>query len=180
MELHGGKVGLESVEGQGSTFFFEIPLIKGDVDSFQDASRRCQLSQVITPLASVSARKTMLVLLVDDSALNRKMMNRLMVSKGHTCTEAEDGIDAVKLMSTGVVHFDLILMDNVMPNMSGPLATKAIRSLGFKGLIFGVTGNALPEDIAKFIAHGADAVLLKPLDVLKFDSVLAEFSLLGR
>ena len=103
-----------------------------------------------------------------------------MVSKGHTCTEAEDGSDAVELISTGVENIDLILMDNVMPNMSGPLATKVIRSLGFKGLIFGVTGNALPEDITEFIAHGADAVLSKPLDVLKFDSVLAEFSSLAR
>jgi DNA-binding NarL/FixJ family response regulator len=56
-------------------------------------------------------------------------------------------------------------MDFVMPVMTGPEATSKIRELGFYGLIVGVTGNALPEDVKTFERSGADAVLLKPLDV---------------
>lgn len=62
-------------------------------------------------------------------------------------------------------QFDLILCDNVMPNMNGPEAVKRIRDLGYKGPIFGVTGNVLPDDIADFIAHGANAVIEKPLKI---------------
>ena len=65
--------------------------------------------------------------------------------------------------------YSAILMDFVMPNMDGPTATKEIRSLGYTGLIFGVTGNTLVADIDYFIASGANQVLAKPLDMDVFD-----------
>jgi CheY-like chemotaxis protein len=60
--------------------------------------------------------------------------------------------------------FDAILMDSVMPVMTGPEATVRIRALGYTGLILGVTGNALPEDIEMFTKCGANAVLTKPVN----------------
>jgi CheY-like chemotaxis protein len=54
-------------------------------------------------------------------------------------------------------------MDYIMPNMSGPEATAKLRQLGYRGMVIGVTGNALPEDIAKFKRSGADHVLIKPI-----------------
>ena len=60
--------------------------------------------------------------------------------------------------------FDAILMDSVMPIMTGPEATARIRALGYTGLILGVTGNALPEDIEHFTKCGANAVLTKPVN----------------
>jgi CheY-like chemotaxis protein len=51
-----------------------------------------------------------------------------------------------------------------MPNMNGPEATNQIRKLGYKGPIFGVTGNALPSDMEIFIKAGASKVLIKPVD----------------
>ena len=60
--------------------------------------------------------------------------------------------------------FDVILMDSIMPRMSGPEATRVIRTqLRYHGSIIGVTGNVLAEDIEDFKRHGADAVLGKPL-----------------
>jgi signal transduction histidine kinase len=91
------------------------------------------------------------LLLVDDSYLNRKLLLKLMRKDGHNCEEAEDGLAAVAQVAyrmrcdieTGGQDpaFDVILMDNVMPNMDGPTATKKIRDMGYKGIIFGVTGN---------------------------------------
>ena len=68
---------------------------------------------------------------------------------------------------------DVILMDFVMPNMSGPAATEKIRSEGYEGLIVGVTGNALSEDIDFFIKSGADAVLTKPIDIAQLQEMVA-------
>ena len=59
-------------------------------------------------------------------------------------------------------------MDSSMPFMGGLQATKKIRELGYKGKIFGVTGNAFQSDIEEFIAHGADEVLVKPLSIDKY------------
>jgi signal transduction histidine kinase/CheY-like chemotaxis protein len=98
---------------------------------------------------TLSRLQTFNLLVVDDSRLNRKMLLKCLKADGHTCWEAEDGLQAIAMVKDRVhpedrdlcVPFDAILMDFVMPNMDGPEATKEIRSLGYKGLIFGVTGN---------------------------------------
>ena len=111
------------------------------------------------------------MLVVDDSRLNRKMLCKVLNGAGHTCDIAEDGLEAVarvkgKMSSPrGILTYDAIFMDFVMPNMDGPTATKEIRSLGFTGHIIGVTGNALDSDVTYFIDAGATKVLTKPVNV---------------
>jgi CheY-like chemotaxis protein len=91
--------------------------------------------------------------------------------------EADNGKDALDKVRASIeagCPFDGILMDSAMPIMSGPLATKAIRQLGFKGKIFGVTGNAMQHDIDDFLAHGADAVRIKPVPTEEFGVLVEE------
>jgi CheY-like chemotaxis protein len=73
-------------------------------------------------------------------------------------------------------EYCVIIMDYVMPNVDGPTATKRIRDMGYKGLIFGVTGNALQSDIDYFISQGANTVLTKPLDMRMFNRALEGMS----
>ena len=61
-----------------------------------------------------------------------------------------------------------------MPSMNGPKAANKMRDLGYVGVIIGVTGNALPEDIQEFLEHGADGVLSKPFDMETFKSKVEE------
>ena len=89
------------------------------------------------------------VLVVDDSRLNRKMLLKFLLKNGNVCTEAEDGLEAIERVKERIDFsngghgkpYDVILMDFIMPNMDGPTATKRLRSMGYAGLIFGVTGN---------------------------------------
>jgi signal transduction histidine kinase len=89
------------------------------------------------------------VFVVDDSRLNRKMLLKCLRADGHTCFEAEDGLEAIAMVKERIGYasgghgkpFDAILMDFIMPNMDGPTATKEIRDLGYTAPIFGVTGN---------------------------------------
>jgi CheY-like chemotaxis protein len=97
----------------------------------------------------------------------------------YTCIEAEDGVQAVDLVMRSLASdsneiFDLILCDNVMPNMDGPTAAARMRELGYKGPIIGVTGNALPSDVEYFMSSGANAVLAKPLQIGTLKSFLRE------
>lgn len=117
----------------------------GDMDMGADITKSCAYN----------------LLVVDDSRLNRKMLLKCLKADGHTCHEAEDGLQAIAMIQNRIypdngVHlepFDAILMDFVMPNMDGPEATKEIRALGYKGLIFGVTGNGTSVIMSKLTFH---------------------------
>jgi signal transduction histidine kinase len=94
------------------------------------------------------------LLVVDDSRLNRKMLLKCLRAEDHHCCEAGDGIEAIEMVKKKLDSlsrgegkpFDAILMDFVMPNMDGPTATKEIRTLGYNGLIVGVTGNGKSQE----------------------------------
>jgi CheY-like chemotaxis protein len=105
------------------------------------------------------------VLVVDDAASNRKLVCRLLRSKGFVCHEAENGAECVEKVMSREHPYDLILMDFEMPVMNGPSAARRLRENRCDLLIVGVTGNVLPEDQSYFLEHGANVVLRKPLIV---------------
>lgn len=131
-------------------------------------------------LPSTVSNSRVSVLVVEDSALTRKMLVRALKNRFQDVSEAEDGVDALALYDTRVNEnakaFDLITMDFSMRKMDGPAAARALRSRGFRGKIAGVTGNVLPQDVQTFLEAGADAVFYKPLDFEEFDVQLMEWN----
>lgn len=116
------------------------------------------------------------VLVVDDSALNRKVVMRSLEACGHVCSEAADGHDALVFFTTSDTMLDeikVVLMDSNMPRMNGPDCARELRRRGYSGVILGLTGNGLPADIANFVELGADEVIVKPMSVEKFDEVIS-------
>ena len=125
-------------------------------------------------------------LVVDDATSNRKMLCRLLQSDHYIAYEASDGLEALSIVKESIntknntndnemesnKQFDVILMDFVMPNMDGPTATKAIRDLGYNGVIIGVTGHAMPADIELFLSQGADQVMTKPVHMPTLTSAI--------
>ena len=117
------------------------------------------------------------VLIVDDVAMNRKMLRRVLETRFDVIDEADDGQKAVEIISKSLEggdpsFYNVITIDYQMPVMDGVTATKRIRSMGFSGKIIAVTGNALEEDVLTFKASGVDAVLMKPLDIRRFDAIV--------
>ena len=116
------------------------------------------------------------VLVVDDASLNRKMLCRLLKDRCGVVHEAENGQVAVDMVIEAMTEdrgYHIVLMDYQMPVMDGPTACRRIRSLGYLGIILGVTGNAMPEDIQHFIAHGANKVFPKPFDITQLELVVS-------
>ena len=107
------------------------------------------------------------VLVVDDSALNRKMLLRLFAEHCEVCSEAANGHQALEIiaesMRPGAVGYDGVIMDFCMPVMNGPDAVRKLRASGFEGRIIGLTGNGLQADTEMFINAGVEKVLLKPV-----------------
>jgi signal transduction histidine kinase/CheY-like chemotaxis protein len=170
LNLHDGSISVSSEgEGLGSCFTMEMPMIRRpqitlpslpslevlDREVSADHSRTAQDVMpdesigVSTITDTMQLLRPLQLLVVDDSRLNRKMLLKCLRADGHTCSEAEDGWEAIAMVKERIGHgtgghgrpFDAVLMDFVMPNMDGPTATKEIRALGYTAPIFGVTGN---------------------------------------
>jgi CheY-like chemotaxis protein len=118
------------------------------------------------PVVPLDPSRPLQILVVDDVLSNRKLVSRLLQSKGYSCQQAENGQVCVdRILSGDPNQFDLILMDYEMPVLNGPMAAKKLREMNCEILIIGLTGNILPEDQQFFIDHGANFVLPKPVNV---------------
>lgn len=109
----------------------------------------------------------MMILVVDDHPINRRLLADQLGSLGYQCVTANDGIDALNVLSKQ--HIDIVLSDVNMPNMDGYRLTQRIRQLGLTLPVIGVTANALAEEKQRCLESGMDSCLSKPvtLDVLK-------------
>jgi len=149
-----GRIGVASAEGAGATFWMELPFVPA------------RLPQAGASLAGGAAPLPRLRLLVaDDIAPNRILMQAMLEALGHEVTLANDGAEALAQVQAG--GFDAVLMDMRMPGMDGLEATRRIRALAAplnRTLVIAVTASALPEEIAACRAAGMDAHIAKPVD----------------
>jgi len=105
------------------------------------------------------------ILLAEDSLLNQKLAVGLLSKWGHTVTVANNGLEAVSAATQQ--HFDLVLMDIMMPEMNGFEATEAIRrqerERGGRVPIVALTAHALKGDRERCLEAGMDAYVSKPV-----------------
>jgi len=125
----------------------------------------------------VSSHKIGKVLLVDDNAVNRKVVGSMLEKIGITYDTAENGSIAVELYFSG--HFDLVLMDCQMPVLDGYQATAEIRRReGQNRLarIVAMTANALVNERERCITAGMDDYLSKPLRFSDLEALIEKYS----
>lgn len=166
----GGDVGVESLLGQGSTFWFTARLQKipshssvGKADLTSVSAAECALREQFAGLA---------VLLVEDEPMNQEVARLILEDIGFVVDTAEDGLQALEKMKAK--SYGLILMDMQMPRMDGLEATRQIRAMpdGQKYLIIAMTANAFAEDRARCLAAGMNDFSTKPIDYDKFVALL--------
>lgn len=182
VSLHGGTITVTSEGlGKGATFEVRLPLRR--VSEQEDllspspsARRKLDISKYKVPDTVRSpvveneneqffSPQDRHVLVVDDAPSNRKLVSRLLKSKGFVCHEAENGQQCLEKVISGAISYEFIVLDFEMPIMDGPTAAKNIREKEIETLIIGVTGNVLPEDQEHFLKQGANAVLPKPVNI---------------
>lgn len=163
VELMNGHIWVESQANQGSTFHFTLCLKvpTGTVNEMPDP---------IKMPPSAVARRTLRVLLAEDTPTNQKLAEYLLARRGHIVEIAKDGQQALEMV--GRRDYDVVLMDVQMPIMDGLQATAAIRSLPDPvkaGLpIIALTAHALKEDAKRCLDAGMDAYISKPIRADEF------------
>ena len=169
VELMGGTIGADSQPGLGSCFWFELPL-----------ERVAAADAVAAPVSAPAAVATgprlagAHVLVVDDSAMNRDLVERALALEGATATLAADGQQALEVLKSGAQAFDAVLMDVQMPVLDGLAATRRIRAdLGLTALpVIAFTAGVRDDQQAAARAAGADDVLPKPMDLEQMTQLL--------
>ncbi len=169
-ELMGGRAGVESVLGQGSTFWFTARLKKGAAQAAAPALKLpgVQAEQVLK--ASFMGQR---VLVVEDDRLNQEVLRLSLDGAGLAYDLAETGEEAVERVARQA--YALILMDMQMPRMGGIEATLRIRALstGAQVPIIAMTANAFSEDRERCLAVGMNDFIAKPFKLDKlFETIL--------
>lgn len=102
------------------------------------------------------------ILLVDDSADNQRLFERILVSSGAVVDIAENGVVAIARQQ--VSSYDVIVMDIRMPMMDGYEATRRIRSAGYAGPVLALTAHANPGEEERCREAGCTGFFLKPIN----------------
>ncbi|MEI6413839.1 MAG: PAS domain S-box protein [Pseudomonadota bacterium] len=169
VKLMGGEIGVESVIGQGSIFWFTAPLVAGEAPAggSEDTPSRMPLRA----LAGLS------ILVVEDNPINQDVARRLLEMAGAEVVVAENGLEAINRLKIPSARFDLVLMDIQMPVMSGYEATRHLRAdLGLRDLpVIALTAGVMASDRQEALAAGVNDFLPKPFEVEQLISTVARY-----
>ena len=170
VHMMGGTITLDSQPGQGSTFAFTLRL------------PIAQPPAAAAPAAPADADLNgMTVLVAEDNALNREILQTILEGFGCHVDCAVNGRDAVdKFRASPIGGYRMIFMDVMMPEMDGLQATHCIRRLDRPDSaavpIIAVSANAFDEDIQRSLASGMNAHLSKPIEVDKLKALMQKFA----
>lgn len=159
IEQLGGRLGVDSELGQGSCFWFELPLAIG---------QEPLPAQVEGPAQGLN------ILVVEDVALNRQVASGLLERDGHRVWLAEDGEAALALCRQQA--FDLLLLDVHLPGISGVELCRQIRrhpGPNREARIFALTASVQPALVSGYLEAGMQGILGKPLQLDSLRQVLA-------
>jgi PAS domain S-box-containing protein len=187
VDLMGGKIGIDSTPGSGSTFWFTMPARAAEaVESAaapEIAGRRALIVDDLEATASAAIRGPALanlirVLVAEDNSVNQMVAVRLLERLGCRVDVAGNGAEAVQMATRLPYH--LIFMDCHMPEMDGFDATVEIRrretEVGLKPMpIVALTASVLQEDRDRCVSAGMNDIIGKPVQPSELAHVLRRF-----
>lgn len=167
-EMMGGKINVSSQFGKGSVFVINLPQ---KVSKFQRPMTDKEIMDTASKLFNnVNNKVTSIdyghkkILIVDDNKLNIKVARRALSDFDFEIDECYDGIECLNKVVVGN-EYDLILMDIMMPNMSGETAMKKLKeNLNFKIPVIVLTADAVAGAKEKYVSEGFVDYIAKPFN----------------
>lgn len=154
IERHRGKLEIESAPGQGTTFIIRLPI--ADITATQDSETSSQ----------VGSKSSLNVLIVDDEPRVLEVVSAYLRCDGHSVSTAASGREGLEKFRRN--HFDLVVLDRVMPEMSGDQTARIIKQVNERIPVIMLTGFGALIDVSGSQST-VDVVLNKPvtLDALR-------------
>ncbi len=175
VQAMGGEIGLKSQEGQGSNFYFTLPLIHSNIVEFVGADLCVRpagenKNQNQSPLT---------ILITDDNEINIKLLKTLLETLGHQVTQALSGFEALEIL-TKSSSFDLIFMDIQMPQMNGIETFKKIKILyQEKNLptppVLALTADVITGKDTELLKLGFAEAHTKPISLEQIKNILSSY-----
>ena len=173
IQAFGGELKVESREGQGSCFYFDLEF---EICAIEKITTENNQSITLCKDEQECGKFHLDVLVAEDYEVNRMLIEAIFKKyKNISLTFAYNGKEAVSKVKAR--EYDLVFMDINMPIMNGLDATKLIREeLHSDVIIVALTANAIKGDREKFIASGMNEYLSKPIKIEKLENILCKYS----
>lgn len=164
IELLGSDIKLESAQGKGSTFTFDL--------KFEISTNKTENNGEITE-DNFENLKDKKVLLIEDNQINQMITKKMLENKGMICKIIDNGEDAISEMARN--DYDLVLMDVHLPGINGTEATEQIRTFNNHTPIIALTAISLNENREMLMSYGMNNVITKPFEPEHFYKVIASY-----